>query len=269
MNDKGDEEVGEQFVDKHLPREPSSVSLLTILMVQPLKRGSLRKRIVTHLYDAILQGELHPGERIVEGKLARQLGVAQASLREALQELEHQGLVTKQDNRGTFVVQLTAADVENMYVVRQELEPLAAKFACERLTPDHLAQMVSMVDRMNAAGSKGDFVELLKTDLDFHRFIWRLSGNSSIERALNAVCPPLFASYLMRVARGSTYNQAKDVEEHRALVSAFKHGSPEKAEKVFQGIMETFRIQDVQNLRSVSEGGETSMAHVVARGKKR
>lgn len=231
-------------------------------MIRPLKRGNLRERIVNHLYESILQGELRPGERIVEGKVARQLGVAQASLREALQELEHQGLVTKQDNRGTFVVQLTAIDVENMYVVRQELEPLAAKLAYARLTPEHLTRMASMVDRMSVAGLRGDFVELLKIDLDFHRFIWQLSGNNSIERALNAVCPPLFASYLMKATRGSTYNQAKDVEEHRALVGAFKLGNGDKVEKVFQNIMETFRSQDVENLRTWSDDGKAPAARV-------
>jgi DNA-binding GntR family transcriptional regulator len=75
-------------------------------MVQPLQRGILRKRLATHLFDAILRAELHPGQRIVEGKLARQLGVAQGSLREALQVLEHQGLVRKEDNPGTFVTKL-------------------------------------------------------------------------------------------------------------------------------------------------------------------
>ena len=100
-------------------------------MVRPLKRGILRRRLATHLYDAILRAELRPGERIVEGRLARQLWVAQGSLREALQELEHQGLVTKQGNRGTFVFKLAAEDVEDIYVVRQQLEPLAARLARE------------------------------------------------------------------------------------------------------------------------------------------
>jgi len=238
-------------------------------MVRPLKRGSLRRRIASHLYEAILRGELRPGERIVEGKLARQLGVAQGSLREALQELEHQGLVIKQDNRGTFVIQLGATDVQDIYVVRQQLEPLAAKLAYERLTPEDLTQMANLVDQMKAAGSRGDFVELLKADLDFHRLIWRLSGNRSIERALNAVCPPLFASYLMKTAAGATYNRAKDLEEHRALVDAFRQGGPAKVEKVFQEIMEIFRTQDVENLQAADDGSQRPSLHAPVRSKRR
>lgn len=236
-------------------------------MIRPLERGILRKRLATHLYEAILRAELHPGERIVEGKVARQLRVAQGSLREALQELEHQGLVTKQDNRGTFVIKLAAEDVEDIYIVRQQLEPLAAKLARERLTPNHLAQMVALVNKMEVAGSKRDFVELLKTDLAFHRFIWRLSGSKSIERALNTICPPLFASYLMKAKAGDTYNQAKDLEEHRTLVNVFIDGGPEKVEKVFRQIMGIFRIQDVQNLQAMN--GTTPLAAVPKTGRKR
>src|SRR5712692_113781 len=164
-------------------------------MVRPLKRGTLRRRVAAHLHDAILHGELRPGERIVEGKLARELRVAQGTLREALQELEHQGLVTKHDNRGTFVSELTTREIEDIYIVRCALEPLAAALACERLTPEHLAQLNTQVEKMKNAGEAHDFVELLKADLDFHRLIWKLSGNGPIERALNVVCPPVFACY--------------------------------------------------------------------------
>lgn len=232
-------------------------------MVHPLKRGILRRRLATHLYDAIVRAELRPGERIVEARLARQLRVAQGSLREALQELEHQGLVTKQDNRGTFVIKLAAEDVEDIYVVRQQLEPLAAKLARERLTPDHLAEMVALVNSMEAAGSRRNFVELLKTDLAFHRLIWRLSGSQSIERALNAICPPLFASYLMKATAGGTYNQVKDLEEHRTLVKVFIDGGPEEVERVFREIMGIFRIQDVQNLEAMN--GSVALSAVPAK----
>lgn len=249
------------------PRQQEDINRLTIDMIRPLKRGILRRRLATHLYDAILRAELRPGERIVEGRVARQLRVAQGSLREALQELEHQGLVTKQDNRGTFVIKLEAEDVEDIYVVRQQLEPLAAKLARERLTSDHLAQMVALVNKMETAGSKRDFVELLKSDLDFHRLIWRLSGSKSIERALNAICPPLFASYLMKATAGGTYNQAKDLEEHRSLVKVFMDGGPEETEKVFREIMGIFRIQDVQNLQALNGSVPLSAAPVKARRK--
>lgn len=237
-------------------------------MIQPLQRGILRKRLATHLYDAILRAELPPGERIVEGKLARELGVAQGSLREALQVLEHQGLVRKEDNRGTFVTSLTAQEVEDIYVIRQRLEPVAARLARKRLTPDQLAQMVKIVDQMEAAGTKKDFVELLKKDLEFHRLIWRLSGNQSIVRALEAVCPPLFASYLIKARAGSTYNQKKDLAQHRALVQAFVDGGPEEVERTFEKVMGAFRAQDVENLKMTNESSLPNLVQPSRRRRK-
>ena len=225
-------------------------------MIAPLKRGSLRRRLAAHLYDAILKGELRPGERIVEGKLARQLSVAQGSLREALQELEHQGLLTKHDHRGTFVSKLTGSEIEDIYVVRRQLEPLAAELARRRATPEELAQVQSLVDKMEAAGQQHRYVELLKTDLAFHQLIWKLSGNQSIERVLNAICPPLFACYLIKASSGDPYNRAKDLEEHRTLANALCEGKPEQARKVFEEIMDVFRSEDVENLRAVEAGKE-------------
>src|SRR6266567_4739152 len=110
-------------------------------MLAPVKRSSLRTHLTSHLFDAILRGELVPGERIVEGKLARLLGVAQSTLREALQQLEHQGLVRKSDRRGTFVSRLSVRDLEDLYVVRLELEPLAASLACTRMSAEHFEQI--------------------------------------------------------------------------------------------------------------------------------
>ena len=219
-----------------------------------MKRGSLRRRLAAHLYDAILKGELRPGERIVEGKLARQLSVAQGSLREALQELEHQGLLTKHDHRGTFVSKLTGREIEDIYVVRRQLEPLAAELACRRATPEELAQVGSLLDKMEAAGRQHRYVELLKTDLAFHQLIWKLSGNQSVERALNAVCPPLFACYLIKASSGDPYNRAKDLQEHRTLANALCQGKPEQVRKVFEEIMDVFRSEDVENLRAVEAG---------------
>ncbi len=220
-------------------------------MVAPLKRGPLRKHLSRHLHDAILEGELRPGDRIVEGKLARQLGVAQGTLREALQELEHQGLVIKQDHRGTFVNKLTQKDIEDIYVVRSELEPIAAALARQRLTSEHVGQLVHLVETMRVAGQAHDFVQLLKTDLAFHRLVWRLSGNNSIERALNAVCPPLFAGYLIKSSRCDPYDASKDLAEHQALVNAFRAGSPEEVKKVFEEIVDVFQLQDIENLRAI------------------
>ena len=220
-------------------------------MVAPIKRSILRNRLSSHVFDSILHGELQPGERIVEGRLARELGVAQGTLREALQELEHQGLVIKYDHRGSFVSKLTTEDIEDIYEVRLALEPLAAKRAYERLDEDQFAHLASLVEQMRALGKKRDFVELLKTDLAFHRAVWRLSGNKSIERALDAVCPPLFGCYLIKASSGDPYNTARDLAEHETLLNALKTSSADEARRIFERVIQAFRQQEIRILGAI------------------
>ena len=222
-------------------------------MLVPVKRSNLRTHLTSQLFDAILHGELRPGDRIVEGKLARELGVAQTTLREALQQLEYQGLVTKSDRRGTFVTKLTVKEMEGLYVVRLELEPLAAALACERMKPEHFGQLEHTLEEMREAGGKQAFVKLLKADLSFHKLIWKFSGNPYLEKALNAVCPPLFASYMMRLASGDLYDFAKDHEEHSALLATLRKGGPQAVRQAFRAMTEVFRLQDVENLRAFEE----------------
>jgi DNA-binding GntR family transcriptional regulator len=222
-------------------------------MLVPVKRSSLRTHLTSQLFDAILRGELRPGERIVEGKLARELGVAQSTLREALQQLEYQGLVTKSDRRGTFVTNLTVKEMEGLYVVRLELEPLAAALACERMIPEHFGQLEHTLEEMREAGGEQAFVRLLKADLSFHQLIWKFSGNPYLEKALNVVCPPLFASYMMRVVSGDFYDFAKDDEEHAALLATLRKGGPQTVRNAFRAMTEVFRLQDVENLRAFEE----------------
>src|SRR5215831_16281237 len=160
-------------------------------MVQPIThRGGLRKQLTEHLFNSILRGELRPAERIVEGKLARELGVGQSTLREGLQELEHRGLITKYENRGTFVTKLTTKEVEEIYAVRLELEPLAAALASRKMMLEHSVKLGKFLEKMRNARQRQDLAEMLKADLGFHQLIWKLSNNSTLERVLNLVCAP-------------------------------------------------------------------------------
>ncbi|HEX5482570.1 MAG TPA: GntR family transcriptional regulator [Terriglobia bacterium] len=219
-------------------------------MIKSIKRSNLRGQLSGHLFDAILHGELKPGERIIEGALAKALGVAQSTLREALQQLEHQGLVSKRDRRGTFVTKLTVQDMEDIYVVRLELEPLAASLAQPRMTAKDFSQLAEMISQMRKASTRRDFVLLLKTDLKFHELIWRLSGNRSLERALSAVCPPLFGSYMIRLLSGDSFDFQKDHDEHEALLTALKKRDPQVAKQVFRDVVEVFRRQEIDNLEA-------------------
>jgi DNA-binding GntR family transcriptional regulator len=229
------------------------------IMIKLEKRKNLRLQVSERLADAIVTGELQPGERLFEAGLSRQLGVAQSTLREALQDLEHRGLVTKRENRGTFVTRLTPEEVNNIYVVRLELEPSAAVLACGRMTHEGFAQLSKHLEELESSRRARDFGNLLRADLAFHRLLWKFSGNEPLEKALNVTCAPLFAFDLMRLTSGDVSNDVsadlndleKDRREHYQLLDALKTRSPEEVRKIFRETLELFRKRHLEHVLAV------------------
>ena len=222
-------------------------------------RRNLRGQIVERIFDALLVGELKPGERIIETKLARELGVGQSTLREALQELEHRGLLTKYSNRGTFVSKLTEKKVREIYGVRFELEPVAAAQACQHMTADRLLRLETLLAKMGGVAKEKNLPELMKSDQAFHHLIWKLSNNATLEKVLELVCAPLFAFYVVafshfRHASTETLDDfIRDTNEHAGLLAALSSGRPEEAKKVFRETLELFCTRHIKHVREAAE----------------
>jgi len=230
-------------------------------MSHPIQRRSLRKQVATHLFDMILNRELLPGDRVVEARIARQLGIAQNTLREGLLHLEHQGLVVKYDGRGTYVTKYTLRQIEDIYGVRLQLEPAAAVLAHYKLESEHSIQLDKSLEKMQEAGEQRNFLELSKADLAFHQLVWRLSGNEALVKALSAISIPLFAFYAIRLYSGAAYDLRKLYEEHRSLLAVLKEGGAEEIEKGFKERLGTFRMQHVQTMKALEFESELSRAH--------
>jgi len=219
-----------------------------------LLRQSLRERLADHILDAIIRCELHPGDRIVERRLSHQLGVSQTALREALLILEHVGLITKVNHRGSSVVRLTVEDVEDLYAVRRQLEPLAAELAYARMKQADHQVLATILCKMRTCVEGNDYTGLSAADAEFHRVVWRLSGNKVLDRTLNSVCAPLFA--FVPVDAG-TYDPRMAVDAHRVLVEALKRGSAHDVRRIFAEKLETFRLRDVKNARALQNPGRS------------
>ncbi len=223
-------------------------------MMASIKVGSLRRRVAAYLFDAILHGELLPGQRIIEARLSRELEIAQNTLREGLQDLEHQGLVVKYDGRGTYVTKLTSQQIQDIYAVRLQLEPMAAALAHQRLNSEYSLRLSSLLEKMRAAGERQEFLEVSKADLAFHQLVWKLSGNEALERALNVISIPLFAFYAIRLYSGDAYDLKTLHEEHCSLLTILKNGGPKEVTEGFREKLEFFRVQHVQYLRGLEKG---------------
>jgi DNA-binding GntR family transcriptional regulator len=222
-------------------------------MIRPIARLSLSQRVASNLLDAILRGELIPGERLVEDKLARQFGVSKTTLREAFQGLEHQGLLTRQDHRGTFVTKLSQQDIQDAYAVRLRLEPYAAALAHERMNPESSAELTSLLEQVRVAGERGDYPEVFKHDTQFHRTIWHLSGNAALEKALEQICLPLWAFELIRLHTSPTYDYKTMVEEHENLLVILREGGASRVSRTFEKMISAFRDQDICNLQALEK----------------
>ncbi len=217
-----------------------------------VRRDTLSGRTAEHLLDAVLHGRLQPGQRIIEGKFARVLGVAKSTLREALQRLELQGLVMKLDNHGTYVTKLNTQEIEDSYAVRLSVEPEAAARAYVRMEEKDYFELAARLEDMRRAGERKDYLNASKSDLAFHRIIWKLSGSGSFERALNAASLSLFAAsglYLIGLFSRTPSDFEAICNDHWTLLDALKKGGPDEVRRAFREKLEIFRLQNLQGAR--------------------
>lgn len=164
---------------QHDPGLASSASGSELLMV---RSPSLAEQIADAIVDGIAMGKLKPGQRLIETELARQLGVSRVPVRESLKMLEAQGILDANPHRGARVAEFTEARIDQICEARVALERLALRDAAPayRSDPARLARLDAVIDRMEAAADRLDWVTLGKTDLDFHREICAASGNSVV-----------------------------------------------------------------------------------------
>ena len=208
----------------------------------PLQRIVLKDRVAELIKEAILTGKLEPGDRIVEMKVASDLGVGTTAVREALFELESQGFVSRVTNKGTFVTELTADDVEQILRVRRELEGLAVELLQERATEADLALLEQSIEDMRAAAVDGNFQNFYRCDIEFHRTIWRLSGNRYVAKALDNTVVPLFAFFIMKNPRDSVADLLTSVAKHADIIRALRKG--DNARKHMEDAIRFFAQQE-------------------------
>jgi DNA-binding GntR family transcriptional regulator len=152
---------------------------------------TLRAHVVKMLSAGILSGKYKPGDRLNESQIARELSISRIPVREALSQLQEQGLVQNRERRGMFVTNIGPEEVLQLSSLRTILETEALRLARARMTPEILAALEKLIAQMDAWN--GTLLEAAGLDLEFHRTLWRAAGNPYLERALNTVMIPLFA----------------------------------------------------------------------------
>lgn len=208
----------------------------------PLRRSVLKDRVSELIKNAILSGKLDPGDRIVEMKLASDLGVGTTAVREALFELEAQGFVHRVTNKGTFVTELTKDDIAQILTVRNELEGLAAELLEQRATQENIETLRRIVEEMRTAATAANLEEFYRADLEFHRTIWALSGNRHLAKALDITVVPLFAFFIMKNPSDSLAELIESVDWHGRVVDAISN--KKDARKSMEAALGFFKEQE-------------------------
>ena len=150
-----------------------------LLMV---RSPSLAEQIADAIVDGIAMGKLQPGQRLIEADLAKQLRVSRVPIRESLKMLEAQGILETNPHRGARVAEFSETRIDQICEARVALERLALRDAAAvyRNEPARLARLDAVIDRMEAAADRRDWMTIGKTDLDFHREICAASGNGVV-----------------------------------------------------------------------------------------
>lgn len=219
---------------------PTSASSL-----RAIPRVSLKDTAVQQICQAIECGELKSGEMLTELGLARKLGVAQPTIREALLELEFIGYVERTPTRKARVTQLTRRSIENIYLVRTRLETLAVELIAAQ--PAAQLETCEMPLRaMEAAARNGNFREFCLADLKFHRALWSSSQNECIESSLERIVPKLFAFAVIRHSNPNVEQLIETYELHRSLLDALVQRNAGYARQLMELSMEQAWLDDAQ-----------------------
>ena len=189
----------------------------------------LRDVVFNTLRQAIIKGDLKPGERLLEIQLADKLGVSRTPVREAIRKLELEGLVTMVPRRGTTVLGITKKHLKDVLEIRSALEELALELACRRVTPEQYEELVRLEALLEAKQDSDNAFELSDIDEKFHEQIYQATNNPRLIQLLANLREQMYRFRL-------EYMKAKDkrprlIQEHQQIIKALKNNDSKAGRK--------------------------------------
>ncbi len=200
---------------------------------QLVRTDSLSNQLFGILREAIFAGKFQPGEALRELTLARTMGVSQATVREALTQLEQAGLVVRSQTRRTTVTSFTQDEVRDRLAMRIVLEELAFQKAARAMTEEDFQTLEALSSDIDDLAQAGDSLHMTLADMRFHRFIWERAGSPVMLRTLDQLTTPLFA--FLSVLHGQGMHDLRSGRSHRDLVAALHSGQEETIRAAIRG----------------------------------
>jgi GntR family transcriptional regulator of gluconate operon len=200
------------------------VNALSIDIVQP---EALWQRVVQVMRRAIVLGELEPGSHLKEPALAQRFGVSRLPIREAIAQLEREGLVRIEPRRGAYVVGVTEQGISDIYECRLLLESYGIRRAAEGIDEPGMARLAALIDQMDVGVASGQVQLVAISDMAFHRLIIDLSGNRALSTAWEPLAPLIETA--LSIAEATVPDLPTAIAGHRKILRALQQHDPEAA----------------------------------------
>ncbi len=190
----------------------------------------LRDVVFHTLRQAILKGELKPGERLMEIQLARKLGVSRTPIREAIRKLELEGLVLMIPRKGAEVAEITEKNLRDVLEVREALEKLAVQLACDQITKAGVRKLREAAEAFEEALTGGNVTEIAEADEHFHDLISLATGNQKLIQILNNLREQMYRYRIEYLKDEAVFPQL--LQEHESLIRAIEERRKEQAVEI-------------------------------------
>jgi DNA-binding GntR family transcriptional regulator len=219
---------------------------------QALPVHARRWTAADHVYDAleqmVIEGTLPPGDRLTELGLAARLQVSRTPLRQAIEKLVSRRWMRRTASGALHVIEVSEQEIEALYAVRTSLEQLMLLQAAERLTPADIDELREVLARQAAAAKSTDAAKVSRHGEEFHRLLWRLSGNEVGRQFLEEVLQR--TTRYRRLSFATPHRFRKGLEEHRRVVAALARGRVEEASSILERHVDESRRYVLQAFRA-------------------
>ena len=217
-----------------------------------VKQGLIRDDVLSSLRGAILDRSYRPGEHLIETELARRYGTSRGPVRDAIKELAQEGLVVIQAHKGAVVATFSAQDILEISELRILVEGHATRLASQNANAEDLALLQVKYDEMQSLADAGDLKQLVEKDIDFHREVCRLSGNSRLLKLWSSLASQI---RLFLVLTDQVYFEPQYiVETHRPILEAMYRRDHAAAEEEIKRHLAEAAETIVQGMRDAEQG---------------
>ena len=215
----------------------------------------LRDVVFNTLRQAILKGDLEPGERLMEIQLAERLGVSRTPIREAIRKLELEGLVLMIPRKGAEVAEISEKSLREVLEVRRSLEELAIELACQRITPEELTALEEAENRFARAVEDGEVMAIAESDENYHELIYQATANDRLVQILNNLREQMYR-YRLEYIKDEDRRQIL-VVEHEHILRAVRRRDIADAKSAVREHIDNQQLTITKNLTTAKKISKT------------